>query len=215
MMSIPMKKWLAAGASIGLLATGATAIATAQSPSPTAPPKSHETVITGSTADQAKAAILAAYPGATIQRMSDETDGKSTDAYEAHITKADGTRIEVFLDSSFKATGSQADKGPGHRGGRHGRPGGSGETPLTGATLASVKAAVLAKQPGATLDHASTENDGKSTDAYEAHVTKADGMHVEVLLNSAFDVTAVNAAPAGGPPRHGGPRDNDSSSSAG
>jgi hypothetical protein len=159
------------------------------------PPGNNETVLTGTTADQVKAAILAKLPGATIQRMSDETDGKSTDAYEAHVTKSDGTRVEVFLDKSFAVTAVNSDAGGGrHRGGPGGH-GGSGETPLTGATLSSVKSAVADKLPGSTVEMATTENDGKSTDAYEAHVTKSDGTRVKVLLDKSFAVTAVNDEP--------------------
>jgi uncharacterized membrane protein YkoI len=159
------------------------------------PPRSNETVLTGTTADQVKAAILAKLPGATIQRMSDETDGNGTDAYEAHVTKSDGTHVQVLLDKSFAVTSVKSDTfGGRHRGGPGGR-GGSGETPLTGDTLSSVKSAVAAKLPGSTVEMASTENDGKSTDAYEAHVTKSDGTHVKVLLDKSFAVTAVNDEP--------------------
>jgi uncharacterized membrane protein YkoI len=155
----------------------------------------NEAVLTGSTADSVKAAVLAKLPGATIERMSNESDGKSTDAYEVHATKADGTRVEVLLDSSFAVTAVNADN-HGGRGGRghhgdHGGPGGSGETALTGTTLDQVKAAVASYLPGSTLDRASTENDGKSTDAYEAHVTKADGTRVTVFLDSSFNVTGT------------------------
>jgi uncharacterized membrane protein YkoI len=160
---------------------------------------SNETVLTGATADSVKAAVLAKLPGATIERMSNESDGKSTDAYEVHATKSDGTRVEVLLDSSFGVTAVNTDNhhgGPGGRGdhggpGDHGGRGGSGETALTGTTLDQVKAAVASYLPGSTLDRASTENDGKSGDAYEAHVTKADGSHVTVFLDSSFNVTGT------------------------
>jgi hypothetical protein len=57
------------------------------------------------------------------------------------------------------------------------------ETPLTGDVLAKVTAAALAKV-GGTLDRATTENDGSdAAAAYEAHVTKADGSHVTVILD--------------------------------
>jgi uncharacterized membrane protein YkoI len=162
-----------------------------------------ETALTGATADSVKAAILAKYPGATIKRASTETDGKATDAYEAHVVKADGTKIEVFLNSAFAVTGEQADRGGrGHhgRGGRdgHGR-GSNGETELTGATLDSVKAAVVAKYPGSTVDHAGTETDGKATDAYEAKVTKSDGTRIEVFLDKAFTVTGSETHADRGP----------------
>jgi len=89
--------------------------------------------LTGATADSVKAAVLAKYPGATVDSMEKETHG--TSIYEAHITKADGTRAHVLLDSSFVVTGEHTmaakggndgkggmrDKGhQGHRGGKHG-----------------------------------------------------------------------------------------------
>jgi uncharacterized membrane protein YkoI len=161
-------------------------------------PSNGEAAVTGATLTSIQTAVAAKYPGATVNRASTETDGKSTDAYEAKVTKADGTRIEVFLDSAFAVTGEKADTGRGGHRGRHGGRGrgGNGETPLTGATLASVKSAVLAAYPGSTVDRASTETDGKSTDAYEAKVTKADGTKIEVFLDKAFTVTGNKAQPA-------------------
>ena len=40
-------------------------------------------------------------PGATAQRVETDADG---DAYEVHMTKADGSIVTVKLDSSFKVT---------------------------------------------------------------------------------------------------------------
>jgi uncharacterized membrane protein YkoI len=157
-----------------------------------------ETALTGATLDSVTSAVKAAYPGSTVNRASTETDGKATDAYEAKITKADGTKLEVFLDSSFAVTGSKADDRGGREGrgrGRGGR-GGNGETAVTGATLDSITSAITAKYPGATVDRASTETDGKSTDAYEAKITKADGTKLEVFLDSSFAVTGEQAQKA-------------------
>jgi uncharacterized membrane protein YkoI len=161
--------------------------------------KTSETELTGSAAASVKAALLAKYPGATISRMSIENDGKSTDAYEAHIVKSDGTRLEVFLDSAFAVTGSQADD-HGGRGGRHGhgRGGpGNGEKPVTGATLDSITSAVKAKYSGSTVDRASTETDGKAGDAYEAKITKSDGTRLEVFLDKDFKITGEKAQKEG------------------
>src|SRR5690242_1544250 len=47
-----------------------------------------EEIVTGDTATKVEAAVKAAQPGATIERMETDADGAS---YEAHITKADGT----------------------------------------------------------------------------------------------------------------------------
>jgi len=68
---------------------------------------------------------------------------------------------------------------------------GKTETLLTGDTAAKVKAAALAKLPGSTVDRVETDADHGSP--YEAHVTKSDGTQVEVLVDSDFKVTAVNA----------------------
>lgn len=81
--------------------------------------------------------------------------------------------------------------GPGDKNGdRHFGP----EKELAGGTADQVKAAVLAKLPGATVQRMSAEDSREGTGAaYEAHVTKADGTDVEVLLDKSFNVTALNA----------------------
>jgi uncharacterized membrane protein YkoI len=82
-----------------------------------------------------------------------------------------------------------------------GKAGHTPETALTGDTLAKVKAAAIAKV-GGTVDSATTENDSSNTAAvYEAHVTKADGTHVTVILDSAYAVLSVETGGQGG---HGG-----------
>jgi hypothetical protein len=74
-----------------------------------------ETPLTGADADKAKAAALAAVPGATIDRVETDADGA---VYEAHVTKSDGTRATVKMDKDFKVTGVETDQGrPGHPGG--------------------------------------------------------------------------------------------------
>jgi uncharacterized membrane protein YkoI len=55
---------------------------------------------------------------------------------------------------------------------------------------AKVKAAALAKVPGGTVERVETYVDHGSH--YEAHVRKADGTELEVLVNDSFQVTAVN-----------------------
>lgn len=62
----------------------------------------NETELTGDTATKVKAAVLAAYTGATVDRM--ETEGDGSAAYEAHITKTDGTHATVKLDANFTVT---------------------------------------------------------------------------------------------------------------
>lgn len=58
-----------------------------------------ETLLTGDDAAKATAAAEAAVPGGTVERVETDAEG---DAYEAHMTDADGNRVTVKLDSSFE-----------------------------------------------------------------------------------------------------------------
>jgi hypothetical protein len=60
-----------------------------------------EEELTGDTATSVEAAVTAAYPDATIERMETDAEGA---AYEAHITQADGSDLTVKLDASFAIT---------------------------------------------------------------------------------------------------------------
>ena len=73
----------------------------------------------------------------------------------------------------------------GHRG-----PNGKTEEALSSDVAAKVKAAALAKVPGATFERAETDVDHGSP--YEAHLRKSDGTELEVLVSKDFQVTAVN-----------------------
>ena len=141
--------------------------------------------LTGTTATKVKEAALAKVPGATVLRVETDDGG----VYEAHVRKSDGTEVEVKVNKAFEVTAVE-EHGPGGPGGHRG-PGGPGgppnEEPLTGATADKVKAAALAKLPGATILRLETDDGG----VYEAHVRKSDGTEVEVKVNKAFEVTAV------------------------
>ena len=67
----------------------------------------------------------------------------------------------------------------------------SDETPLTGDTLAKVKAAALAEVPNATIVRVETDADGNA--AYEAHVVKVDGTPATVYVDKQFDVVSVES----------------------
>ena len=60
-----------------------------------------EVLLTGDAATQANAAALAAVPGATVDRVENDAEGAT---YEAHMTKADGSRVTVKFDASFNVT---------------------------------------------------------------------------------------------------------------
>jgi hypothetical protein len=61
-----------------------------------------EKLLTGTTADKAKAAALAAVPGGTVERVENDAEGA---VYEAHMVKSDGTHVTVKMDANFKVTG--------------------------------------------------------------------------------------------------------------
>jgi uncharacterized membrane protein YkoI len=58
-----------------------------------------ESLLSGNAAEQVRAAALEAVAGATIERVETDADGNAK--YEAHITKADGSRATVYVDASF------------------------------------------------------------------------------------------------------------------
>jgi hypothetical protein len=74
--------------------------------------------------------------------------------------------------------------------GRHVGANGKQEQALSSDVAAKVAAAAKAKVPGATLERTETDVDHGSP--YEAHLRKADGTELEVLVNKDFKVTAVN-----------------------
>ena len=159
-----------------------------------------ETELTGDVLAKVRAAATAK-AGGTVDSATTENDGSdAAAAYEAHVTKADGSRVTVILDSTFNVLSVET-------GGHGGRGGGNGETHLTGDVAAKAKAAAVAKV-GGTADDATTENDSSNAAAaYEVHVTKTDGTHVKVILDKAFVVLGVETH-ADGPGDHNGPRHN-------
>ncbi len=150
-----------------------------------------ETPLTGTTADKVRAAALARYPGATVDRLETDSDG----VYEAHVTTKAGDDVVVEVGKDFTVTGTQTGGrhgglgGPGDHGGPGGHGGHAGETPLTGTTADKVRAAALARYPGATVDRLETDSDG----VYEAHVTTKAGDDVIVEVGKDFTVTGTQA----------------------
>lgn len=71
----------------------------------------NEPELTGADAEKAKAAAQDAVPGGTVWRVSKEDPAESTGAaYEAHVRKADGSEVEVQLDSDFKVVKTEAGR---------------------------------------------------------------------------------------------------------
>jgi hypothetical protein len=57
-----------------------------------------ETLLTGDTAAKVTAAAQGAVSGATIDRVETDAEGA---AYEAHMTKSDGSKVTVKVNSDF------------------------------------------------------------------------------------------------------------------
>jgi hypothetical protein len=61
--------------------------------------RSDETLLTSDALAKVTAVAHAKVPGGTIVRVETDADGNAT--YEAHMTKADGSPVTVYVDSSF------------------------------------------------------------------------------------------------------------------
>ena len=101
-------------------------------------------------------------------------------------TTTQGSTAQGYGAQGRPPSGSAPDPSKGGHVGANGQR----ETLLTGDTAAKVKAAALAKVPGATVERVETDADHGS--AYEAHLRKSDGTELEVLVDKSFAVTAVN-----------------------
>jgi uncharacterized membrane protein YkoI len=154
-----------------------------------------ETELTGDVAAKAKAAAVAKVGGTTGRATTENDSDNSAAAYEVFVTKADGTHVKVIEDKNYNVLSVETGHGP--HGFGHDR-GGNGETELTGDVAAKAEAAAVAKA-GGTAERATTENDNSNAAAYEVHVTKADGTHVEVILDKNYNVLSVETHDGRGP----------------
>jgi hypothetical protein len=69
--------------------------------------RSDETLLTGDSLAKVKAAAVAkAGSGATIVRIETDADGHA--AYEAHMVKADGTPVTVYVNKSYDVVGVES-----------------------------------------------------------------------------------------------------------
>jgi hypothetical protein len=81
------------------------------------PVRPGEKALTGTNLSALKAAALKAVPGGTVYRVETDHDGS---AYEAHMTKTDGTHVTVEFDKNLKVTEVDAGQGAGLAGEHHG-----------------------------------------------------------------------------------------------
>jgi hypothetical protein len=89
----------ASGSNSSSSSNAATATPPAASSQPWGGQRSDETLLTGDAESQVRAAALAKVPGGTIIRVETDADGHA--AYEAHMTKSDGTPVTVYVDKSY------------------------------------------------------------------------------------------------------------------
>jgi hypothetical protein len=101
-------------------------------------------------------------------------------------TTTQGSTAQGYRAQGQPPGGTAPDTTKGGHVGRNGQR----ETLLTGDTAAKVRAAALARVPGATVERVETDADHGSP--YEAHLRKSDGSELEVLVDKDFAVTAVN-----------------------
>ncbi len=139
-MSKSIEKALASVAALAALALGGSAIAgaatssrtTSTTPSGQAPPanmpahgsaahEDAEKAVTGEAAQKAQAAAVKSVGGGAAGAVTTDYSGRG---YETTVTKSDGTKVEVHLDSAFEAMRGPGPGGPG--------PGGPGTGPGTG-----------------------------------------------------------------------------------
>jgi hypothetical protein len=92
---------IASAASGSSTTTATTAPATAASAgSPWGHQRSDETLLGGDALAKVTAIAQAKVPGGTIVRVETDADGHA--AYEAHLTRADGTPVTVYVSSDFQ-----------------------------------------------------------------------------------------------------------------
>ena len=103
-------------------------------------------------------------------------------------TAADTSTSTTAAASSNNTTAPAFDPTKGGHVGANG----TREELLTGDTAEKVKAAALAAVPGGTIERVETDAEGSP---YEAHMTKADGSHVTVKVDSSFKVTSIEDGP--------------------
>jgi hypothetical protein len=70
------------------------------------PQRPDETLLTGDTAAKVREAALATVSGGTIDRVETDADGNA--AYEAHMTRSDGSRVTVYVNKAFEVVGVQS-----------------------------------------------------------------------------------------------------------
>jgi len=177
----------AGGAALGNAATSNTAASSSGSSTTATPFPAHgsaahenaEKAVTGDAAAKAQAAAVKAVGSGTAGAVTTDYPGTG---YEVTVTKADGTTVEIHLDSSFAVVqGPGGPGGPGHGTAEHE----NAEKAVTGDAATKAQAAAVKAVGSGTASAVTTDLGGNG---YEVTVTKADGSTVEIHLDSSFNV---------------------------
>ena len=95
-----------ASAASGSASSSSSAAAAPSARQPWGPQRSDETPLTGDTAAKVRELALAKVPGGTIVRVETDADGHA--AYEAHMVKADGSLVTVYLSKQLEVVSVQS-----------------------------------------------------------------------------------------------------------
>jgi hypothetical protein len=91
--------------SLGLPSIDAAARSSRNDQHPWGRQRSDETLLTGEAEAKVRQLALARVAGGTIVRVETDADGNA--AYEAHMVKADGTPVTVYVDKQFRVVSVQ------------------------------------------------------------------------------------------------------------
>ena len=197
-----MKKktiWITGAAVAAVLVVGGAGLAIAD------PFDGPDGPLTGGTLDKASAAALDAVGSGTVTD-TEAGSGDDAHAYEVEVTLADGTDVDVALDTSFAVlwvdglptagAGSAPSTGSGTDDSGTSGTDDSSVLALTTAERDAASAAALATLPAGTTGTVSeVERSDDFDHAYEVEIILENGQDVDVELDASFAVVKVDGAP--------------------
>jgi hypothetical protein len=99
---------IASAASGSGTSSGSSSSAAPSAQRPWGPQRSDETPLTGEALAKVTALAKAKVPGGTVVRVETDADGNA--AYEAHMVKADGTPVTVYVNKAFDVVSVQSGR---------------------------------------------------------------------------------------------------------
>jgi hypothetical protein len=131
------------------------------------------------------------FPSRTLRRGTMGLAALAALALGGSAIAGAATSTNGSSSTASRPQGAPASRPDPTKPGGHVGANGQTEAALPSDVAAKVKAAAEAKVPGGTVLRVETDVDHGSP--YEAHVKRSDGSELEVLVDSSFNVTAVNA----------------------